>query len=783
MKTILTGLGIFLTSIISAQEFRLQGRVLDFHDRSSLFRAEVHLAGKTVYTDRDGLFEMSVPAGVYSLRIEHPQCEPLVQKLDFQKDLRQDFVLEHHAQEIAMISLSQYSPRTASSTTLMRQDIDRQAGQSLAQVISQVNGVTMLSTGSTISKPVIQGLSGSRVLVIQSGIRMNDQDWGNEHAPSVDPSGFDRIRVLQGVSALKYGADAIGGMVQLEPKVYPLENQLMGRLEALGISNGGGGQFSADLVQTWKKGFYARVQGGYRKTGDYATPETTLDNTGAVQQSFQLRTGFRSFLSGAEVYYTGVWQELGLFRGAHLGSLQELYQVISLGKSFHTGDFSYTIDNPRQSVSHHLFRAEAYHRLGAWGKLSVQYAFQENHREEYDIRRGEYKRLPGMDLRLSSHQGRLEHFLEREKWEVETGFVGNFQINFPDPRTLTRRILPDYQKTDIGVYSRIEYRPAQAWTLGVAARYDYTLYDALKYYDAKDWKIFSKDFQSFYLSSSGVRVLTHPLLEYHKLSVSLSARWQKTETWDLNMDLGMVNRAPNAAEIFADGLHHSASAIEKGSLYIQPEEVYQGRVRLSRKLNKFRLEVSPHALYSPNFIVQQPTNLEYTIRGVFPIFSFRQSASWMFGVDVQVRWYLSEKLDLRTQYAWVTGRDVKANEYLVNLPPGRLQSFLEFRPWKATQIQLTHQYTQPTRLYPVRTTPVDLFKNGDLVRTNLDLIQPAEGYHLVGLNMTRDLGKGWQFYANITNLLNARYRDYLSRLRYFAPEQGRNIGVGVRVKF
>lgn len=88
----------------------------------------------------------------------------------------------------------------------------------LAQSLSRINGVTMLQTGNNISKPVIHGLHSNRILTINNGVRQEGQQWGNEHAPEIDPFVANKLTVIKGVDELKYGSDAIGGVVIVEPR-------------------------------------------------------------------------------------------------------------------------------------------------------------------------------------------------------------------------------------------------------------------------------------------------------------------------------------------------------------------------------------------------------------------------------------------------------------------------------------------------------------------------------------------------------------------------------------
>ena len=126
----------------------------------------------------------------------------------------------------------------APATTLTQADLDRTRGESLGKILQTVAGVNMLQTGNTISKPVVDGLYGNRVLVISNGVRLEGQQWGIEHAPEVDPTIARDITVVKGADAVRYGAEALGGVILLDPAPLPFNDPaLHGEVSANGATN------------------------------------------------------------------------------------------------------------------------------------------------------------------------------------------------------------------------------------------------------------------------------------------------------------------------------------------------------------------------------------------------------------------------------------------------------------------------------------------------------------------------------------------------------------------
>jgi iron complex outermembrane receptor protein len=119
---------------------------------------------------------------------------------------------------------------TQTKNVLENAALDQTRGQSLGETLKQISGVTTLQTGSSISKPVIHGMHSNRVLIMNNGVRQEGQQWGSEHAPEIDPFVAKRITVLKGAAGVRYGSDAIAGVIMLEPEALPDSTKFGGLL-------------------------------------------------------------------------------------------------------------------------------------------------------------------------------------------------------------------------------------------------------------------------------------------------------------------------------------------------------------------------------------------------------------------------------------------------------------------------------------------------------------------------------------------------------------------------
>lgn len=792
MKSFWSAVLLLISIALGAQQVRLSGTVLDFHDHTPLGGAKISLDGRQVAeTDAEGRFTISLEKGTANIRISHPECDVLEETLALKTDTRRDFYLEHHEAQIEAVTVAGRGKVSGFSAvqTVRRQAMEENVTQNLGNILTGLSGVNAMKTGNNIAKPVIHGLYGSRILILNNSVRIAEQEWGVEHAPSADPGAFETVTVIKGAGTLKYGGDAAGGVVLLEPKVFPVRDTLAGAFSTTYNSNGRGGAVNLEIAKIWQTRWFVRAQGAYKKLGDISTPDHSLQNTGTVENNLSFTAGYRSFQKGLELYYSGVAQEFGIFRGSHLGTAEDFLNAVNGGQTLYKGNFSYRIDHPKQDVYHQLAKIEVYNRFAKFGKITAQYAFQLNSRKEYDIRRGDYNRLPSMDLRLITHQLKVSNLHEHENWHWETGISAAVQDNFPNPETKARRLIPDYYRYDGGAFSLFEYRFHPKLRAEVGLRYDFNRYDAYKYYDESEWEQrFSNAFSEFFVKNSGSRVLTRPVVDFHNVSANAGISYQLSDPLSLKLNLSRSSRAPNPAELFADGLHHSAAIIERGNLGIGREAVYQANAYFAVKtdwLSGFRMEVSPYYMASENFITQNATGALVTVRGIFPVWDYEQVKARLYGADVDAELKLTPNLKWNGQFGTVYGEDLSKKQPLALMMPTNFRNSLQldFPDFSKAYLRVEHTAFLRQNRYPDVQVPLSVIENGQLAEKTLDLGTPPAGYGLWNVFAGVRFGDHLQVNAGVTNAANRRYREYLNRLRYFADAQGRNFFLTLIFKF
>lgn len=768
--------------------YTLSGKVLDFHDKKPLAGATLYIArlDSYAYTDLNGTYSFkNLCVGTYEVEVMHPECRTLIFPVEIKGRTKEDFLLEHHLEELDEVRVigSIYADKTNSGleSRLSEKALLQNSGTSLGDAIKGLSGISSLNTGATIVKPAIHGLNGSRVLVLNDGVRMQDMEWGDEHAPNVDINAAGSITVIKGASALQYGGDAIGGVILMEQAFLPGTDTLYGKTVLNGFSNGRGGSISTDLTKVFRNDGFIRLQGSFKRLGDQESPDYILSNTGVSEKATTLEFGKRTLNWGIQGKYSFYDAEIAILRASHIGNIDDLIRSINSGEPEIIRPFTYDLQNPRQQVTHHLGKISAYKRFKGLGKWSAQYDFQQNRRKEYDVRRGELNDQASLDLELTTHSFSTDFKWDAaEKLDWTTGLMGRYQENFPNPATGVRRLIPDYERLELGAFVTGEYAFTPQWKLDAGLRYDFSRIDALKYYQTSRWEErgYDNEFSGIVLEDLGSQLLTNPVFTFKNFSGTTGVNYSSNNTTFLRFNYSLAQRAPNPSELFSDGLHHSAARIELGDLRIKSETSHKISASFERRLQNWGFTLEPYANFLTNFILLEPTGLEFTIRGAFPVWSYRQTDARLLGIDASA--YANWHRNWRTEHqvSLVKGKDLSQDLALINMPPVNFRNKLDFlqKEWHDFEISLISDLVLRQNEVPPNIVVFSPEQQEDVV---LEINTPPPAYHLLGLSSSADfsLGTSSRLTTSLTvsNLLNSSFRDYLNRQRFFADGLGRNI--------
>lgn len=749
--------------------FTLSGKVIDEHDNSSLEFATVFIKEleRGAVSDIKGRYIIkNLCAGTYTVVVSHVGCESITKKITLTKSVKHNFYPEHHTEELKEFTLKEKGHEeetTVAKKELSLKDLNKTRGKSLGESLKKVTGVTTLNTGNSISKPVIHGLHSDRVLILNNGIRQEGQQWGNEHAPEIDPYIADKLSVIKGADGIRYGANAIAGVVLVEPKALRDTAGVNGELNLAGASNGRLGVSSAMLEGNIGKlkGLSWRLQGTLKRSGNVQSPDYYLKNTGLKEYNFSYALGFNKEKYGIETFYSNFNNDIGIFSAAHIGNLTDLQRAIEADEPLESADFTYEINRPYQHIEHELFKVKAYLKTWDVGQLDFVYARQYNLREEYD------KHLPRNDsiaaLNLPELQFEITTHLGELVWKQKTNkaFVSQLGVAYMNQANTIngREFIPAFTKNSTGVFFIEKWRSKNfKWQLETGLRYDYIFQEVYK------WNSISKAYNYYDYT-------------YNNVSGSVGALFKPNEKWSARANFGMAFRPPNVSELFSDGLHHGAAAVEYGDTNLVAEKAYNTIVAVDYTHKKWVLQVEGFYNNIQNFIYLKPTlPATLTIKGAFPTFNYTQVNAALSGFDLKAKYNLTKTVTWTGTTSFLWAYNLTEKDWLVGMPSNRFFNGLTYK--LPSLKKLTDVYVE---------AGVENVLAQNRVPDNSDYLNPPDAYNLVsfGAGFSIPTYKKQQLIVDfeINNVLNTAYRDYLNRFRYYADEMGRNYSLKIKLTF
>ena len=665
----------------------------------------------------------------------------------------------------------QHSPvnRNSISTTITAKQLSTTKGGNLADALVDVPGVSTLKSGGTISKPVIHGLHSNRILLLNNGVRLEGQQWGAEHAPEIDPFIADRIHVVKGAETIRYGAEAMGGVIMVEPPALPKSAGFGGLLNLVGGSNGRAGATSLMLNGGLKglPGWGWRIQQSLRKSGNLKTADYYLGNTGLRENNFSAALGYSGKKAQYEAYYSKFSTDLGVLYSAHVGTREDIDARIALGRPTEDYGFTYDITAPKQRVDHQLLKLKTHYDFNENRQLDLVYAFQRNHRREYDFRRGDRESLPITDLVLQTHtlDGQFTSYTKNGH-KRNYGFNTVVQVNNNIPGTLANTFIPNFDSFTTGAFAM------QRWLAG-----DFELEAGLRY----DYKYFNAaGFRYSYSTAEGPEETINEQYyggenSFHNVTGSAGLRWNLQPGTQLISQFGLAWRAPTANELFSNGLHHGAGLYEVGDPDLKSEQGYKWTTSFEHTANLFSFESAVYAQYINNYIYSKP-GLQYrqTISGTFPVFSYEQANAFFYGADIAGTYQLLPALSYRLTASVVHARNLQDKTHLPYIPSARMSQQLT---WTFDPVNHKDRYLQVGHQQVARQTRYE---------PGSDYAPPPNGYGLFSLAAGSSFALGKQalrVHLQADNIFNLPYKDYMNRYRYYAHEMGRNVTIRLAYQF
>lgn len=782
---------VFCNTIHSQNTIR--GKII-CQEQISFRDIHIHLGKKIAESDSSGNYAAkNLPSGKTKINITYVGYNSIDTIVNLIGDLKLDFNLRINTtplHEVVVQQMTNSSTKSISEQQLKTTTIEKYSNQSLGDALKEIAGVSSLKTGNAVVKPIINGLYGSRVPIINNNVRLEDQQWGTEHAPNFDINAAGKITVIKGASGLQYSGDAIGGLVIIEP-VTTKKDTLFGKTIVNYDTNGRGGSVSSSLHKGNNHGFSWNVLGTFKYIGDKNAPDYVLSNTGNREGNFSGDIKYNAEKYNITAFYSYYKATIGILSASHIGSVNDLYYSIKNKVPTIIHDFTYAINNPKQDVTHQIAKINYNYYLSESAFISFQYAFQINKRLEYDVRRENFENRAALDLDLKTNTINIDYKKNLHDWSFKMGTTAAIQNNFANPATGIRPLIPTYDKIDFGAYGIVNYDFSDTFSVDGGLRYDFSKIDATKFYQKSRWdeRGFNEEFSKFIVGDFGTQWLTKPSFTFHNVSASAGFHKKMDNNWQLYTNISFASRNPNPSEFFSDGLHHSTGMIELGNLSFDKEQSTKLSVTIKKEYNRFSFEVNPYINNIQDYIFLKPFDFEKTIRGSFPVWEYEQTNARLLGIDFQTHWDVTNQWQHSLGLAYVNGYDQTKNQPLIDMPPLNVNNKIRFsrKEWHELILELKSELVLEQKKFPNNNFNTFIIENNELKEVEVDISTPPPAYHLLHFYSEMKFNtfkKSTTTVAfSVQNILNVAFRDYLNRQRFFADEIGRNFQIQLKFNY
>jgi len=497
-------------------------------------------------------------------------------------------------------------------------DLRATGAVTLSHGIASIAGVENISTGVSIGKPVIRGLSSNRVLVYAQGIRLENQQFGDEHGLGVNDAGVESVEVIKGPASLLYGSDALGGVLYLNPERFAEQNTSSGDVNLNYFSNTQGYSTNAGFKSSVNN-FKLIFRGSLAEHADYKTENYRVTNTRFREQDFKSALGYQISNFSTEFRYNLNATKLGITEGIDAQNTNTLPLL------------------PFQSINNHVFSSKSKLFLNA-SSLELNLGYIYNDRKEF-----EEIEVAALHMKLKTFNYDLKYNLPRlGKFETIIGLQGMNQTNTNYGK---EQLIPNATTNDVGLLatSHIHFEKAD---IQIGLRFDNRNISVAN--------VFNKKFNSFN-AALGVK---------KNIGNAIVAR--------LNLATGF--RAPNLAELTSNGTHEGTNRFEIGNSNLNNEQNFQTDLALEYKNE--HLEVFANGFYNniSNYIFLAPSG---GLVDNNPVYLYAQDDAKLYGGEFGLHFHPHplDWLHFETSFETVTGKQ-NNGEYLPQIPAKKLNNTL-----------------------------------------------------------------------------------------------------------
>jgi iron complex outermembrane receptor protein len=795
-----------LGSQLSAQGIR--GAIHDNESKEPLYGATIYLSDLKVgtVTDMSGHFELGkLPTGDFLIEVKMLGYAPLLLSVNTEDTSALNIHLSRAAgelQEVVVTGLSKATEISRSPVPIVAINRDyllTNSSTNAIDAIAHVPGVTAVTTGPNVSKPFIRGLGSNRVLTLYDGSRQEGQQWGDEHGVEVDQYSVDRVEVIKGPASLSYGSDALAGVVNLIPTRPAPEGKMLGDITLdYGSNNnqiGGSG-----MLRGTKQGIDWIARISHRQAMDYENKfdgrvfGTAFNETDASASLGIHRSWGYSHINFA--LYDDL-QEIpdGSRDSASRRFTRQISEIDTAREIVSGHDLnSYKIEKIHQHVQHYRVGLNNNIRLGSkGGTIDIDLAYQRSVRREYS--HPILSDIPGLYLQLNTYSYDIKyHMREIKKWNLTVGINGMYQDN--NVESGTDFVIPSYTQFDFGPFAVVKKSFGKI-DIEAGLRYDIRVFDNKQLYTAAnpqtgfDMPVDGAD------TAGGSKIFSSYHHIFQGLTGSIGATYNINSKVALKFNFARGFRAPNIAELSANGVHPGTNIYQLGNTDFKPEFSWQPDFGISYTTKYVVLGADIFYNYIQNYIynqkLQTASGRDSVIIAPNQTFQFQSASAQLYGGEINLDIHPVASLHIENGislvYADFIGQRGKAvpdsQRYLPSIPPLHGSSEVRY------DFEIKHEHVTNGFIK----VGVSYYAAQNRAYTAFGTETATSGYLLLnagfGAGITNKKGRTFMnLYVLGNNLLNTAYQDHLSRLKYFEPypnnPTGRsgiyNMGTNISIK-
>lgn len=802
LKNILLTIGFCTINIICAAQISLSGTITGINQ--TLKGASVYIADlKTgTVTNEDGTYLIkNIPNGIYLVEVSFIGFASQIKEVTIKGKSISDFNLDASSIESPEVIVTGVAVATDQHTTpapisIISPNFLQETGfNNIIDALKYSPGVSQITQGPAISKPVIRGLGYNRVVVVNDGIRQEGQQFGDEFGIEADPYSINKIEILRGPASLSYGSDAMAGVINMLAAPTVPEGKIKGNIQSNFQTNNGLYGGSANIEGNINGiTFDAR----YTHTDAHAYKNKNdgyVFNSGYGQNNFKGSAGINRNWGFSRITISSFNLKLGIVEGGRDPVTGQFNQHLMAADG--TDSVAIVPDALLKSYTHNLIiHQNVKHYKAIWdnsfaignGRLGLRLGFQQNHRQEAnDATLGNVYNIYYL---LNTFNYDL-----RYTFTQKNNYVFSFGANGMQQASQNKGLLflvPAYHLFDAGIFALIN-KTAGKFSLAGGVRFDNrSLHGDGLFLDDNGHKVeatspnATERFKAYKTNFSG-------------FSGSLGATVDFTKSFYGKINFSKAFRAPNIAESGSNGIHDGTPFYEIGDANLKPESSLQIDATLGVNTNNFSSELTLFRNSINNYIF--PIKLASVFGGDSirtdamaamsgPAFKYISGNALLYGAELTLNFHPQniEWFHFDNTFSLIHAiqkNQAPATRYLPYTPPYKLVSGTEF---------IAKNLSKTFKNAYLRVDMEHCFKQDKIYyKFNNETITPA--YTLVNIGVGSSVfSKGrtiFSIYLYAQNIADIAYQSNMSRLKYKDTnevtgrigvyEMGRNINFKVNI--